>query len=126
VEVAVTSVIDGDTIDTTGGKVRLIGIDTPERGDWGYTQATTALADFVGSGPVTIVAAGRDDRDATDRYGRLLRYVRVGCEDAGIHLISAGWAVARYDSRDGYGAHPLEADYIALDTTLDDAAVDRP
>ena len=111
--VEVLGITDGDTIDTTAGKVRLIGIDTPERGEPGYTDAGAELGAFLSEGPVTLVAVtGHDD---TDRYGRLLRYVRVNGRDAGAHMLETGWAVARYDSRDGYDGHPLEEEYIALD-----------
>ena len=50
-----------------------------------------------------------------DRYGRLLRYVNVGDVDAGLRLIKNGLAIARYDSRDGYGYHQREPVYIAAD-----------
>lgn len=114
--VEVGSVIDGDTIDTNIGKVRLIGIDAPEYGSWGYDQATVELTTFLAPGGVVLVSVpGRDD---TDKYGRLLRYVQVNGQDAGTHLISSGWAVARYDARDGYGAHPLQATYISLDESV--------
>src|SRR5690349_14067023 len=37
----VTRVVDGDTVELgTGQTVRLVGIDTPERGQCGYDQAT--------------------------------------------------------------------------------------
>ncbi|MCR2825394.1 thermonuclease family protein [Microbacterium sp. zg.Y909] len=111
--VDVLAITDGDTIDTTEGKVRLIGIDTPERGEAGYADAAADLGAFLSAGPVTLVAVtGHDD---ADRYGRLLRYVRVDGRDAGTHMLQTGWAVARYDSRDGYDGHPLEAEYIELD-----------
>jgi hypothetical protein len=58
------------------------------------------------------LAASDADRD---RYGRLLRYVSVGKRDAGLQQIEAGLAIARYDSRDGYGYHPREDRYIAAD-----------
>ena len=107
------AVVDGDTIKTDAGTVRLIGIDTPEQGVWGYAESTVELTAFLATGSLTLVAVpGRDD---VDRYGRLLRYVRAGGQDAGLHMIDTGWAIARYDGRDGYGAHPLQADYIALD-----------
>jgi hypothetical protein len=62
---------------------------------------------------VTLTPGARDD---VDRYGRLLRYVdTAGGVDAGLHMINQGWAIARYDSRDGYGRHPREASYIAAD-----------
>ncbi|MDJ1113798.1 thermonuclease family protein [Microbacterium dauci] len=111
--VAVTNVIDGDTITTTAGDVRLIGIDTPERGQWGYDDARTELEGFLSAGVVTLVAV--DGRDDVDRYDRLLRYVRVDGNDAGAHMIGTGWAIAKYDGRDGYGSHPLQDDYIASD-----------
>lgn len=99
---------------TTGTveRIRVIGIDTPERGECGFDEATDALSDLVLGENVTLVAGARDDRDA---YDRLLRYVDVGTTDAGLTLIEDGWAIARYDSRDGYGAHPREDAYIAAD-----------
>lgn len=113
IAVELVSVIDGDTIDTSAGKVRLIGIDAPEQGAWGQAEAAAALTAFLAFGPITLVSVpGRDD---ADQYGRLLRFVRLNGQDAGAHMIGTGWAIARYDSRDGYGIHPLETDYVALD-----------
>jgi len=122
----VVDVVDGDTIDVRGPdgtieRVRLIGIDTPERGRCGYGEASLALADLVVGSDLVLVAGARDDRD---RYDRLLRYVDVVTDgariDAGRELLRLGLARARYDSRDGYGAHPREADYV----TDDEAAPD--
>ena len=93
--------------------MRLIGIDTPEVGVWGYDQATAELSAFLAGGALTLVAV--DLRDDTDRYGRLLRYVQVGGQDAGAHMIETGWAIAKYDSRDGYGGHPLQSQYVTAD-----------
>ncbi len=50
-----------------------------------------------------------------DQYGRLLRYVNVGAMDAGLQQIKRGYAIAKYDSRDGYGFHVREPRYIAAD-----------
>ncbi|GAA1661713.1 thermonuclease family protein [Microbacterium lacus] len=113
VAVTLVAVVDGDTIDTSGGTVRLIGIDSPEEGAWGYAEASAELAAFLATGPITLVSV--DGRDDTDQYGRLLRYVRVGGQDAGSHMLSTGRAIARYDGRDGYGTHPLQSEYIGLD-----------
>jgi endonuclease YncB( thermonuclease family) len=124
ITVTVVAVTDGDTIDTSAGKVRLIGIDAPEQGTWGYAEAATELSTFLAPGPVTLVAVpGRDD---TDKYGRLLRYVHVGGQDAGTHMINTGWAAAKYDGRDEYGTHPLEAEYIALDSAHEMPAEPAP
>jgi endonuclease YncB( thermonuclease family) len=110
----ITGIVDGDTVDTSAGRVRVIGIDTPETGQCGYEQASANAAQVVPVGAtVTLTAVpGKDD---TDKYGRLLRYVSVGSTDLGLAQINAGFAVARYDSRDGYGSHPKEAEYVAAD-----------
>lgn len=114
----VTNVVDGDTIDVAGvGRIRVIGIDTPERGACGYESATLAMAALVNGREVTVVPGAVDD---ADRYGRLLRYVDVGTIDAGLSLIEDGWAIARYDSRDGYGRHPREQEYVAADLAAPD------
>ena len=106
----VTRVIDGDTIElATGDTVRLIGIDTPEEGECGYAEAAEQLTQLVDGQTVTLVPGARDDQD---RYGRLLRYVEIDDRDAGLVLIWFGLARTRYDSRDGYGSHPKEAQYI--------------
>ena len=106
-------VIDGDTIVTSAGDtVRLAGIDTPERGQCGYSEATANLRRALADNTLTLTKAGLTDRD---KYGRLIRYVDVGEQDAGMGQIMGGFARARYDSRDGYGRHPRQDDYVAAD-----------
>ena len=113
----VTHVVDGDTVDVAGvGRIRVIGIDTPERGACGYESATLAMSALVAGREVVLTPGATSD---ADRYGRLLRYVDGGA-DAGLSLIEDGWAVARYDSRDGYGAHPRERQYVAADLAAPD------
>lgn len=108
----VTHVVDGDTVDLDNGEtVRLVGIDTPERGECGYDEARSALVDLVEGRRITLGASDED----RDRYGRLLRYVDIGKVDAGLRLIKQGLAIARYDSRDGYGRHPREDRYVRAD-----------
>lgn len=114
--VQVLSVVDGDTIKTVAGKIRLIGIDTPERGECNYQEATNELAGVLAAhGNQVVLAAGA--HDDTDNYGRLLRYVNTADDntDINLHMVQTGYAIARYDSRDGYGAHPRETVYIAAD-----------
>jgi micrococcal nuclease len=114
----VTNVVDGDTIDVEGmGRIRVVGIDTPERGACGYESATLAMATWVEGREVVLVPGAADD---ADRYGRLLRYVEVDGVDVGLELIRDGWAIARYDSRDGYGRHPREDAYVAADLASPD------
>jgi endonuclease YncB( thermonuclease family) len=119
----VVDVVDGDTLDLdSGDTVRLLGIDTPERGECGFGPAQSALKRLVLDQEVTLVAAGRDH----DRYGRLLRYVEVGDLDAGLRLIRKGLAIARYDSRDGYGPHPREDAYVTADEAAPDVTCPEP
>lgn len=113
----VAYVIDGDTIRLgTPGKptesVRLIGINTPERGECGYEPAADYLRKVIGANRVTLTSAPGLSRD---RHRRLLRYVSVHGVDLGLAQIQAGFAIARYDSRDGYRRHPRQDTYIAAD-----------
>ncbi len=110
----VTQVVDGDTVEIASGEhVRLIGVDTPERGTCGFGAATEAMRRMVESRTVVLVNPGSvQDRDA---YGRLLRFVDVGGTDAGFAQIRSGRGKARYDSRDGYDSHPREVRYHRAD-----------
>ena len=110
---AFVAVVDGDTIETSAGTVRLIGIDTPEQGECGHDDASSAIGRLVSAGsPVTLeLPEGQNDRD---RYDRLIRYVLTADGvDLGLVQLQAGNAIARYDSLDGYPFHPQEAAYHA-------------
>lgn len=119
----VSNVVDGDTVDATKAgtsvRIRVIGIDTPEIGQCGYLEATANMKHLLAGKQVNLIPGARDDRD---RYGRYLRYLDVDGTDAGLRQIQAGFAIARYDSRDGYGQHPREAAYITADTASPPAA----
>ena len=120
---SVTHVRDGDTIEIGPKVIRLIGVDTPERGDCGYAEATARVQQLVGNKGVIAVPDRRIDN--TDRYGRLLRYVVVKAPDGssidvGRLLIAEGLAIARYDGLDGYGRHARQDDYRQLDARTPD------
>jgi endonuclease YncB( thermonuclease family) len=119
----VTRVVDGDTLELGNGEtVRLVGIDTPEVGQCGYDRASVALGRLVTGRQVRLTTSDED----RDRYGRLLRYVDVGGVDAGLRQIRSGLAIARYDSRDGYGFHPREPRYIVADSATPNASCPKP
>ena len=92
----VTHIVDGDTLDVrlTSGKterIRLIGIDTPERGDCYFSQATVRARQLAMS--KRVVLRGDATQDTRDRYGRLLAYVWLpGGKDLGYQLIAGGFA----------------------------------
>jgi micrococcal nuclease len=109
--VELVRVIDGDTIEVRwrGGRerVRLLRIDTPERGDRGYREATAALATLLGDETLELVFE-RPGRPERDRYDRLLAYVLTGGENANVELVRLGWS--RFWTR--YGEGRLAASFV--------------
>ncbi len=119
----VARIVDGDTIGLANGEtVRLVGIDTPEGGQCGSLKAAENLTGLILGERVRLTESDED----RDRYGRLLRYVNLGPLDAGLRQIKDGYAVARYDSRDGYGYHPREPIYIRADATSKNFTCPKP
>lgn len=91
------SVIDGDTIDIHGTRIRFNGIDAPESGqtcEAGGTsyrcgqKAALALSDFVGSRTITCNKTG------TDRYQRVIAKCFADGTDLGSWMVLNGWAIA--------------------------------
>ena len=106
-------VIDGDTLTLTDGtRVRLLGMDTPEKGECGFSKAKDKLAALTKGKSVSLTGS------STDKYGRRLAYVDVNGVDAGAELIKAGLARPRYNSTDGYGANSRDSDYFTLAATV--------
>ena len=119
----VTRIVDGDTIELGNGEtVRLVGIDTPESGACGSLKATQNLSALIAGQRVRLTTSDED----RDRYGRLLRYVNLGSLDAGLRQIRDGYAIARYDSRDGYGHHAREDLYIRADKSSPNFTCTKP
>lgn len=89
----VTRVIDGDTIvvllNGVEEKVRLIGIDTPERGRPYFEEARQKTAELALGKRVRL----QKDVSERDRYGRLLRYVYVGSLFLNAELVKQGYAM---------------------------------
>ena len=96
----VTSVIDGDTVELADGRrVRYLGIDTPESGEYYAEEATARNKELVEGKTVELQ---RGDRDQ-DEYGRLLRYVYVDGVFVNAELIAQGYAKAYiFDPDDRY------------------------
>lgn len=92
------SVIDADTIEIHGQRIRLEGIDAPESGQsctdaegraWPCgRRAAFALADHIGQKPVHCISSGKD------RYGRSLATCDLDGENLNRWLVANGWAVA--------------------------------
>jgi micrococcal nuclease len=89
----VAYVNDGDTLRTTAGaRIRLVQIDAPELHTDCYGKAAlVALRRLAPAG--TAITLVRDPAlDATDGYGRLLRYVVVAGRNVNLELVREGAA----------------------------------
>jgi micrococcal nuclease len=86
----VVSIADGDTLTLLVGKtqvrVRLEGIDTPERAQPFGRKAGQALAKKVFGKVVQVDDFGKD------RYGRTLGIVRLDKSNVNLELVREGWA----------------------------------
>lgn len=91
------SVIDGDTLNVDGRRIRLYGIDAPEwsqvcRNEWGRDyrcgqSATLALAGYLRRDAVTCEVRG------IESDGRVVAVCRRGRDDVNGWLVAQGWAV---------------------------------
>ena len=107
----VTKVVDGDTLKVRikGGRVvsvRMLGINTPERGRCGDDEATDNLRRLAPVGSTVDLVSDRTQA-AKDRYGRLLRYVskRGGFKDLSYRQAHNG-----YTKRYVFGGKPVVRD----------------
>lgn len=89
-----TRVVDGDTIDISGVRYRLSLIDTPERGEPGFWNATNEVKRLCPQN--STVYYDNDDLEQTDRYGRHLGVVWCAGNQynstVGEHLYNLGLA----------------------------------
>jgi endonuclease YncB( thermonuclease family) len=106
--------VDGDTVKTSKGTIRLIGVDTPERNRCGYAKAKKYAKAWAPAGSKIKLGDPKSVINK-DKYGRKLRYVIRGKRDVSRSQIQKG-SRARYDSRDGYEWHPREARYRRTDS----------
>lgn len=86
---------DGDSaIVTIGGaeeRIRLIGINTPERDECFGEEARQLLRDLIEGQQVDVVT----DVDTTDRFGRILTYLYLDGVLINAELVRRGAAIAR-------------------------------
>jgi hypothetical protein len=97
----VTEIVDGDTIDINIVRVRLALINTPERGESGYTKAIDFVESACSVGTRALV--DEDDKQKEGSFDRLIGLVY--CGDDGINnkeslnelLLEGGYAVIDQD-----------------------------
>lgn len=99
-------VIDGDTFVVNGRKIRLCGINAPEKNQRGGHQATQHLKQLIGSRFVSckIVGSGTpcDGRSNATSYDRIVAQCFVGGEDVACLMVESGNA---RDSKRYSGGH---------------------
>lgn len=87
----VQRVIDGDTfVVENKERVRLIGINTPEKGETCYFEAKKKLEDLILDKKVVL----KKDISERDRYHRLLRYTYKNKLFVNLEMVESGYAHA--------------------------------
>lgn len=114
--VYVTKIVDGDTLVIEGGDhVRLLGIDTDERGQKCYGVAKERLSELTLGKQVEV----QFGPERTDQYGRLLAYIFLNEENVNLKLVSEGYAVARFfPGNDNYKEEIVNAERLAIENKL--------
>lgn len=103
----VIRVIDGDTIEIENKtSVRLLGINTPERGERYYYEAKSFLESKILKKEVMLKFVG----DRYDKYGRLLAYVFLGKENVNVGIVEQGFGnYYFYSDKDRYSKQLIQA-----------------
>jgi micrococcal nuclease len=110
-----TKIIDGDTLVVSGGDtIRLLGIDTDERGYPCYSVAKKRLENLT-LGKQVILESGKENKDQYDRY---LRYILVDSENINIQMVKEGLAVARILEEDKYSQEIRQAETLAIQNKI--------
>ena len=86
--VFIERIIDGDTIESDIGNIRLLGINTPERGEKYYNEARDFLKKKIENKTVELEFTG----ETHDKYRRILAYVFLENKNINIELVENGFA----------------------------------
>ena len=86
--VLVDGVIDGDTVKVNGTSIRLLGINTPEKGEIYYEEAKEFLQDLVLNKTVELEYG----KEKYDKYHRILGYLFLNEENINKKIVEKGFA----------------------------------
>ena len=113
----ITNIVDGDTIDVfinnITRRVRLLGINTPEKGERGFEEATNFLKQFENK--TIVLERTIEDKD---KYERLLRYIIYKNRLLNEEILKKGLAHFYSYNKDKYDNNLLEAEEWARNNEL--------
>ncbi len=109
----VMRVIDGDTLESDIGNIRLLGINTPERGKPYYEEAKIFL-EHVENKSIDILR----DKENEDRYYRKLRYVFYNERLLNIEILERGLATSFMISELNYENKLIDAEEFAMENQI--------
>jgi len=109
----VDNVSDGDTFTIDSGgestRVRICGVDSPERGQRGYASAAGELAQLIEGKEVRCIQVGGgtpcDGRSRATSRDRIVAQCFIGTKDIGMEMVCAGKAVDLPKYSNGYYEH---------------------
>lgn len=94
----IPAIIDGDTIEVKGTRIRIAGIDAPEFSQLAATDdGEQHPVGQLSANHLGALIAGREVSvrlRATDIYGRVVSKCFCGSDDLGAKMVENGWAVA--------------------------------
>lgn len=108
---SVTHIVDGDTLDVGGTRIRLALVNTPEVGQPGYQAATDFTANLCPVGSPALV--DEDDGQTGGSYGRIIAVVHCAGQNLNAALLQAGHAevLTQYCSVSEFASDPWAAPY---------------
>ena len=105
-QVHVDRIIDGDTIESNSTSIRLLGINTPERGELYYKEAKEFLEQEILNKTVGL----KYGKERYDKYQRVLAYIFLDNANINLKLIENGLANIYFPSgKDQYYNQFIEA-----------------
>jgi endonuclease YncB( thermonuclease family) len=105
-QVHVDRIIDGDTIESNSTSIRLLGINTPERGELYYEEAKEFLEQEILNKTVNL----KYGKERYDKYQRVLAYIFFDNQNINLKLIENGLANTYFPSgKDQYYDQFIEA-----------------
>lgn len=105
-QIRVDRVIDGDTIESNKSSIRLLGINSPERGEHYYKESKEFLEGEILNESVLLEFVGAKQ----DKYYRTLAYVHFNGENINAKIVENGLAnYYFYSGKDKYSNELIEA-----------------